>query len=310
MSEAGLSEAGIAESRAARSLGPSGEALQRLKRNPVAILSGGFLLLLVLAAVLAPVLAPYDYDALDTRRYSSLPAPPDRFHPLGADSLGGDVLSRLLYGARVSLGVSAVVVLIELLIGISLGLIAGYRRGRADMLLMRLTDVMFAFPDILLAILLAAIVRSGNTAVSPTLNLLTLFFALGVVGWPGMARLVRGQALALREKEFIESARAAGIRESVILTRHLLPNLISPIIVQATQDIAGVILAESTLSFLNIGVQPPFPSWGRMILGALDYKESFPLLLLVPSAALALTVTAFNFFGDALRDAMDPRMRV
>ena len=288
-------------------LSPGKEAWRRLRRNPVAVASGIYILLLVFVALFANVLAPYGYDAPD---YAHRFLPPGSGHLLGTDRQGQDLFSRLLYGTRASLGISLGVVAIELAIGISLGLWAGYRSGLTDTLLMRFTDVMFAFPDILLAILLVAIVqpKAGET-LSPALNIATLFFALGVVGWPGMARLVRGQALALRNKEYVEAARAIGVQEGVILRRHILPNLLSPIIVQATQDIAGVILSEATLSFLGLGIQPPFPSWGRMILEALRMKEAHPLLLVAPSLALAFTVMAFNFFGDALRDALDPRLR-
>lgn len=292
-----------------KSLSPGAEAWRRLRRNPVAILSGLFIVVLVLVAICAPLFTHYAYDYLDTRSYNSLPSPPDSRHVLGTDKLGEDVLSRLLYGARVSLGVSLIVVVVELVVGVTLGLVAGFYGGRTDVALMRVTDVMFAFPDILLAIMLAAIVRSGSQALPPWSSFLVLFFALGIVGWPGLARLVRGQALALREKEYIEAARSIGVKNRHIIFRHLLPNLLSPIIVQVTQDIAGVILAEATLSFLGLGVQPPYPSWGRMIEDALSYKETHPLLLLAPGLLLALTVMAFNFFGDALRDALDPRLR-
>jgi oligopeptide transport system permease protein len=292
-----------------KSLSPGAEAWRRLRRNPVAVVSGLFIVLLVLVAICAPLFTHYAYDYLDTKKYNSLPAPPDGHHALGTDGLGEDILSRLLYGARVSLGVSLIVVVVEILVGVTLGLAAGYYGGKTDTALMRLTDVMFAFPDILLAIMLSAIVRSGSQALPASSSFVVLFFALGVVGWPGLARLVRGQALALREKEYIEAARAIGVKDRHIILRHLLPNLLSPIIVQVTQDIAGVILAEATLSFLGLGVQPPFPSWGRMIEDALVYKETHPLLLLAPGLLLALTVMAFNFFGDALRDALDPRLR-
>jgi ABC-type dipeptide/oligopeptide/nickel transport system permease subunit len=288
---------------------PGREAWHRLRRNPVAVICGLFIVALVLVALFAPVFAPYAYDYGDTRGYASLPAPPDAHHRLGVDNLGEDVLSRLLYGARVSLGVAALVVTIEVLIGVPLGLVAGYFGKRTDMVVSRITDVMFAFPDVLLAILLRAVLMSGQQVVSPFSSLMSLCFALGVVSWPGVTRLVRGQALALRGREFIEAARAVGVRDGDIIRRHLLPNLLSPIVVQVTQDVAGVILAEATLSFLGLGVQPPYPSWGRMIEEALPYKEAHPLLLLVPSLALALTVMAFNFFGDALRDALDPRLR-
>ncbi|HEV2474126.1 MAG TPA: ABC transporter permease [Chthonomonadales bacterium] len=291
------------------STGPAADGWRRLRRNPIAILCMALITVLIAVALLANFIAPYHYDFQDTQRYMSLPSGPDARHLLGLDDLGQDVLSRVIYGARISLGVAAVVVGFEILIGVALGIAAGYYSGWIDLLLMRVTDVMFAFPGILLAILLTAIVRSGSAAINPVWSLLTLFAALAVVSWPGLARLVRGQALALRRKEFVEAARAMGVKDRLILLRHILPNLLSPIIVQVTQDVAAVILAEATLSFLGLGVQPPFPSWGRMIEEALPFKESHPLLLIVPSVALALTVMAFNFFGDALRDALDPRLR-
>lgn len=288
---------------------PLQDAWQRLRRNPIAILCGVYMALLILAAVFAPLLAHWDYASQDYKHYAVLPAPPDAQHLLGTDDLGRDVFSRLLYGARVSLGVAVMVVVIEVLIGVPLGLIAGYFGKWRDTLLMRLTDVVFAFPDILLAILLAAIIRSGSKVVSIPLSLGTLLIALGAVGWPGVARLVRGQALQLREKEYIEAARALGASETSIIWKHVFPNLLSPLIVQITQDIAGVILAEATLAFLGLGVAPPYPSWGRMISESIPLKEAHPMLLLFPSLLLALTVMAFNFFGDALRDALDPRLR-
>lgn len=285
------------------------DALRRLRRNPVAMLCGIYMLLLILAAIFVPLVSHWGYDTQDYRSYANLPAPPDSRHLLGTDDLGRDVLSRLLYGARVSLCVALVVVLIEALVGVPLGLIAGYFGKWRDTLLMRLTDVVFSFPDILLAILLASVIRAGNSVVSVPLSLGTLFVALGAVGWPGVARLVRGQTLALREKEFIEAARALGASEGTILWKHIFPNLLSPLIVQITQDIAGVLLAEATLAFLGLGVAPPYPSWGRMISEAIPLKEAHPMLLLFPGLLLALTVLAFNFFGDALRDALDPRLR-
>ena len=285
------------------------DALRRLMRKPIAVLCVLYIVFLVLAAIFAPLLAHWDYASQDYRSYVSLPAPPDGRHLLGTDDIGRDVLSRLLYGARVSLGVALMVVVIEVLIGVPLGLIAGYYGKWRDTLLMRLTDVVFSFPDILLAILLAAIVRSGGKVVSLPISLGAIFVALGAVGWPGVARLVRGQTLALREKEFVEAARALGASENTILWRHIFPNLLSPLIVQVTQDIAQILLAEATLSFLGLGVAPPYPSWGRMINEAIPLKEAHPMLLLYPGLLLALTVMAFNFFGDALRDALDPRLR-
>lgn len=310
---------------------PAADAVRRLRRNPIAVLSGTYILLLALIALFAPILAhngaqsgnqassgasvgrnglitSWNYDDLDTN-YDSLPSRPDSRHRLGTDNLGQDVLTRLIFGARISLAVAVLVVLIEALVGVTLGLFAGYGSGTRDLFLMRVTDVMFAFPDILLALLVVAVIRSGNKPLPPITSTAGLVFALGIVSWPSLSRLVRGQALALREKEYIEAAKAAGVRERTIIWKHLLPNLLSPIIVSITQDAAGVILAEATLSFLGLGVPAPFPSWGRMIDDALPYKETHPILLLAPGLLLAFTVMAFNFFGDALRDALDPRLR-
>ena len=292
---------------APRSLSPTAEGWRRLRRNPVAVACGIYIVTLVLVALFANVLKPQGYDTADFARTFADPSPT---HPLGTDQQGRDVLSRIIFGARISLGVAAVVVTLEVAIGLTLGLIAGYYSGAADAGLMRVTDVMFSFPDILLAILLVAVVQPGpGKALTPQVSLLTLFVALGLVYWPGLARLVRGQALALRNREYVEAARSMGVRDRSILTMHLLPNILSPIIVQVTQDIAQVMLAEATLSFLGLGVQPPFPSWGRMIQDALPFKEAHPTLLLAPTLALAATVMAINFFGDALRDALDPRLR-
>jgi ABC-type dipeptide/oligopeptide/nickel transport system permease subunit len=282
--------------------------MRRLRRNPVAVLCGIYILVVVGVAIFAGSLAPYPYDAID-QSYSSLPAPPDHRHLLGTDNLGQDVLSRLIFGARISLLVAVVTVAVIAVLGVTVGVVAGFYGGIVDSLLMRITDVMFAFPDLLLAILVRAVLMSGDQALPPTISLLSLFVALGVVYWPTMARLVRGQVLSLREKEFVEAARATGVKNAGIIWRHLLPNLAGPIIVQVTLDLAGVILGESTLSFLGIGVQPPVPSWGRMIHEARDFMRSQPVLILTPSLALAVTVMAFNFFGDALRDALDPRLR-
>lgn len=289
---------------ARKSASPTSEAIRRLRRNPVAVVSGLIIVTLIFLAIFAPLIAPRTYDMQD-RSYSSLPAGADARHRLGTDNLGQDVLSRLIYGARVSLAVGVIVQLVEVTIGVTLGLLAAYKGGLWDTILMRVTDAMFAFPDLLFAILLVGIVRPESVGAS----FLTVFFALALVGWPGMARLVRGQALALREKEYVEAARAIGVGGWGIVTRHLLPNMLSPIIVAITVDIANVILAEATLSFLGIGIQPPFPSWGRMISDARPYMRSSPTLILYPSLALGLTVLAFNFFGDALRDALDPRLR-
>lgn len=276
---------------------PRLERLPAGLRSGVVLLSGGVVLFLVLAALFAPLLAPYAPDAQDLSARLQGPSPK---HWLGTDDLGRDVLSRLIWGARVSLSVALVVEVIELLFGATLGLLAGYYGGRLDTLIMRAADMMFAFPDILLAILITGILGKA---------LVFVFLALALVGWPGMVRLVRGQVLALRQQEYIAAAKALGARDGRIIVRHLLPNALGPIIVALTVGTAGAILAESTLSFLGLGVQPPNPSWGSMIQRAWEYRRAQPLQTLWPALTLATAISAFNFLGDGLRDWLDPRLR-
>ena len=278
--------------------GPSAgrEVWRHLLRNPLAVASLAVLAIIVLMAVFYPLFSPYRYD-FQTTDYS---ASPSARHWLGTDDFGYDLLTRLAVGARISLVVGVGVEAIVLGVGGLVGLIAGFYGKWLDVGLMRLTDMMFAFPDILLAILIMAI--KGP-------SLFNIFVALGITGWPGLARLIRGQALSLRGREYVEAARALGIPNSRIILRHVLPNLVSPIIVAATIDIAGIIIAESTLSFLGIGVQDPMPSWGKMISVPLEagYYRSHPEWVIYPALCLSLTVLALNFLGDALRDALDPR---
>ncbi len=277
---------------------------QKLRRNPVAMISLCFLGALVIISLLAPLIAPYDFARQSLSERMQGPSPK---HWLGTDELGRDTLSRLMYGARISLTVGLAVEAMVVTLGLAVGLIAGFAGGWLDNTLMRVTDVMLAFPDILLAILLLGAL--GTAASSPAISILLVVLALGITGWPPLARLVRGQALTLRKREFVEAARAMGATNSRIILRHILPNLLSPILVAITVDMAGVILAEATLSFLGIGVQRPYPSWGRMINDALDYYRSYPRLLIAPSILLSLTVLALNFLGDGLRDTLDPRRR-
>jgi peptide/nickel transport system permease protein len=252
---------------------------------------------IVIVAVFADQLAPHSYRDQDLVNRLQKPSPQ---HPLGTDDFGRDVLSRLIYGARVSLTVAVAVEAVELLFGLSLGMIAGWRRGWLDNAVMRVTDLMFAFPDILLAILIVGLLGK---------NLFNVFLALALVGWPGMVRLVRSQVLALREKEFLEAARALGASDTRIYLRHLLPNLVGPVVVAATVGMGAIVLAESTLSFLGLGIQEPFPSWGSMIHAGWKLKRSDPMLTVYPALCLAGTIMAFNFLGDGLRDWLDPRSR-
>jgi len=275
----------------------------RAKRLPAPLRRAGtvlaalFLIAVVVTAVGAHWLAPHGYAEQDLTR--ALQAPSGQ-HALGTDHLGRDVLSRLLYGARVSLAVAVAVEAVELLFGLLLGMLAGLKGGRLDNLVMRVTDLMFAFPDILLAILITGIMGK---------SLQNVFLALALVGWPGMVRLVRSQVLGLREREFIQAARALGASDGRIMARHLLPNVLGPVIVAATVGMGAIVLAESTLSFLGLGIQEPFPSWGSMIRSGWEYRRSDPMLTVYPALLLAATIMAFNFLGDGLRDWLDPRAR-
>lgn len=273
-------------------------AWRRLLRKPAAVASLIYLLLLIGVAIFADHLAPFHYAQQDLEHVRVNPGVAG--HLLGTDSLGRDILSRMIYGTRVSLSVAGAVVAIQIVVGITLGTVAGYYGGKLDMLIMRLTDIMFAFPDLLLAILIMGIRGPGLT---------NIFIALGVVYWPGMARLVRGQVLSLKELEFVQAARSLGTSDLRIMLRHLVPNLLSPVIISATLGLAGVILAEASLSFLGIGVRPPYPSWGSMVNDLVGLVYSQPILLVAPSLILATTVLACNFLGDGLRDALDPRLK-
>ena len=255
------------------------------------------LLLAVGSALLAPLLAPHDpaAQALDRRLER-----PSAAHPLGLDELGRDILSRLLYGGRVSLGVGVTVVLLAGALGSLLGALSGYVGGRLDALLMRLTDVFLAFPGILLAIALVAVL-------GPALRHVIL--ALVAIGWVGYARLVRGQVLQIREQEFVAAARAIGVPDRQVLVRHVLPNVLPTLMVQVSLSMAGAILAEASLSFLGLGIQPPTPSWGAMINAGRGHLLGAPHLALFPGLAILLTVMGLNFLGDSLVDRLDPQQR-
>ncbi|MDH3404965.1 MAG: ABC transporter permease [Acidobacteriota bacterium] len=251
----------------------------------------------LLVALLAPSLAPYspNEQALERRLET-----PSRAHWLGLDELGRDVLSRLILGTRVSVGVGLAVVLLAGWIGTVVGLVAGYAGGRLDAALMRLTDVFMAFPGILLAIALVAVL-------GPALR--NVVVALVVIGWVGYARLVRGQVLQLRETEFVLAARASGVSPAGVALRHLLPNVLPTLVVQASLGMAGAILSEASLSFLGLGIQPPTPSWGAMINAGRSHLIDAPHLALFPGLAILLTVMGLNFLGDALVARLDPQTR-
>ena len=257
------------------------------------------ILVLIFLAIAGPAVAPYGYN--EQRLIAGeVSRGPEWAHILGTDDLGRDVFSRILYGARTALAVGVIVVGIELVIGLSVGALAGYFGGWLDGLFMRLTDVMFAFPGLLFAIMIVAVLGPGLTNV---------FVALGAVSWPGMARLVRGQVLSIRQRDYVEAARAVGAPAWRIILVHVLPNGLGPIIVSASLGMGTAILAESSLSFIGIGVQAPAPSWGSMINEAMTEWRTAPHLVLAPGAVIAVVVFAFNFLGDGLNDALNPRRR-
>jgi peptide/nickel transport system permease protein len=271
----------------------------RLGRRRGALLGGGTIVLLAVAALLAPLLAPSDPDRMDLRARLRPPGPT---HLLGTDGYGRDQLSRLLHGARVSLLVGVVAVAIAGTVGGGIGLLAGYLGGRTDHLLMRLVDMIMVFPTLLLAIAFLAMLggRYGG--------LLNLMLAAGVASAPHFARLVRAQVLYVRELDYVEAARALGGSARRVLLRHVLLNAASPLVVFATLRIATVILTEASLSFLGFGVQAPTATWGGMVAEGTRYLQHAPWLAFVPGLAIMATVLAFNLFGDALRDALDPRL--
>src|SRR5215216_2171496 len=271
--------------------------LARLKRDPRAIVGVAAVVLIVLAAVLAPAIARHDPVRIDLG--NTLRAP-SGMHWMGTDVQGRDVWARLVYGARVSLAVGFISQAIALALGVTLGLIAGYYGKWVDELVMRLADVTLAFPTLLLLIAMAA-------ALEPSMGV--VFVTIGVVGWAGMARLVRGQVLVVRQLEYVQAVRALGARDRRILLRHVLPNVIAPVVIAATLGVAGAIMAEAALSFLGLGVQPPTPSWGGMIADGRDLNllRNAPWTSVFPGLAIGASVLGFNLLGDALRDALDPR---
>ena len=285
---------------------------RRFRRHRLALASGGVLVVIVLAALAAPLgeaLLGFEVNRVDLfNQY----APPDAAHPLGTDEAGRDVLLRLLYGGRISLLVGLVAAVGAATIGTAIGLVAGYYGGRLDTLLMRTTDGVIALPILPLLIVLAAIdlTRLGLPPAvvnSESVSLYRIVFIIAIVGWTTVARLVRGATLSVRTREFVRAAEALGARPARIMLRHILPNVVSPIIVATTLSVGAIILLESVLSFLGLGVQPPVASWGNMLSNAQELITRAPRLAVLPGLMIFITVMAFNFLGDGLQDALDPR---
>jgi oligopeptide transport system permease protein len=323
-----------------RSRSATVDALRRLLRNRAAGIGVVIVGLNLLLALFAPSIAPRSYDSSALPSSNATPLWVTRIftgmkpreaggyvkinnsYPLGADKLGRDLLSRIIFGARISMAVAIVGPLISIVIGMIVGLVAGYKGGRTDNLLMRFVDIMYAFPTILLIILLMAFFRAGAGQHEPgtfvhTLGkldaamggLLFIFIGIGITAWMGSARLVRAQVLSVRENEYVLAARALGLPTPRIILRHILPNIVGPLIITQTLSIPGYISYEAFLSFIGLGVNPPTPSWGGMIADGALVIQTYPNQALFPALALFLLMFAFNFLGDGLRDALDPTLR-
>lgn len=274
------------------------DAQRRFLRNRLAVFGLVIVIIFILLAIFADVLAPYPYDKADFTKVRVLPFK-DAAHILGTDEVGRDFLSRLIYGARTSMTVALIINCVALLIGIPLGGLAGYLGGKVDFAVTRLIDVMTAFPGLLFAILVVSIIRGGFWNV---------IFALSITSWLGIARLVRGQVLSLREKEYVEAARSIGAPQQHVLYRHIIPNTLGPLLVAISFGIPGAMFGEAGLSFLGIGINDPIPSWGKMVGIGGTYAEVAWHLALFPTLAIALAMLGFSFVGDGLRDALDPKM--
>lgn len=270
--------------------------IRRFLRQRAGVLGASIVLVVVVVAVLATWLAPHPYDATDLLNTWS---PPDAANLLGTDKLGRDIASRLIIGARVSLTVALSVLAITLLIGVAIGMLAGYFGGVADVLLMRAVDIILGFPEIVLAILVAALLGPG---------LLTVIIALSLVWWPGIARLTRSLVQVQKHELYVDAAIVCGTPAREILWRHILPNIVAPLLVRASVGVGFIIMAEATLSFLGLGVQEPTPSWGGMICDGLPALRSDPMLAISGSVVIGLTIIGFNLLGDGLRDTLDPRL--
>lgn len=277
--------------------GPASRSLRTLVRDPLAVIGLLLVGLLALAAVLAPVLTAHEPGAVDAAARLAGSSPE---HPLGTDELGRDMLSRLLFGARWSLGIAGLATAVVMLVGVTVGLVSGYYGGLLDSVLMRVVDVLLAFPSLLLYLAVVGTLGPGVRNV---------FLALVAISWASYARVVRGLVLSARRRDYVLAAVALGARGPRVMVRHILPNVVSPVVVLATLQVGGMILALAALGFFGLGAQPPTPEWGTMINQSRLYLQSEPTLMIYPGAAISLAVLGFNLLGDGLRDALDPRTR-
>ncbi len=274
---------------------PSGLVWARLRRHRLAVASIVAVGLVSLLCLAAPVIAPFEFDEIDL---ASIRQPPSLEHPMGTDDLGRDLMTRILYGGRVSILIGLLAAVIGTGLGSSVGAVAGYYGGRVDNLLMRLTDVVYAIPTLPLLIVLASYTQATATSMALT---------VGLLSWMATARVVRGEVLSIREMEYVEAARSLGATNARIIARHILPNAVGPIVVGGTLAVGNAIILESSLSFLGLGVQPPTPTWGNMLMDAQATMATQPWLSIFPGAAILIVVLAVNFLGDGFQDALDPR---
>jgi len=311
ITDAGATPPGPAD-EAKRQSGPKrtlwGDAWYRLRRNKMALTALVWILIIVTAALTADLWVPQNYGsptAIDsvTAMQDAL-QPPSREHPMGTDDLGRDIFARVIYGARVSLAVGVLAVGVSVIIGMLLGAFSGFYGGAADATIMRVTDIFLAFPYILFAILLLAIIpEQYKTTIWPVV------FTIGFLGWTSIARVFRSSILSVKENDYVDAGRALGASDARLMMRHISPNAIAPIVVYATMSIGGAILTEAALSFLGLGVQPPTPTWGRMIEEGRSFITTQPLLVIWPGVAILTTVLAFTLLGDGVRDALDVKMK-
>lgn len=281
---------------------PKGESqirmvTRRLLKNPSAMIAIGILLFMVILAVLAPYIIPYDYTEINIMEAKKGPSAQ---HWFGTDDLGRDIFSRILYGSRYSLRIGIFVVFVSMLIGMPIGAIAGFFGGKVDTLLMRFLDIINSIPGIMLSIVISAALGTGFT---------NTIIALAVGSSPLYGRLVRAQMLSLHDKEYVEAARAINCGTGRIIMKHMLPNTLSSVIVSASQQCAGALLSAASLSYIGLGIQPPEPEWGAMLAGARGYLRTYPYMLIFPGLCIMITVICMNMLGDALRDAMDPKLK-
>jgi len=292
--------------RRARSYSPWAEAWRRFRRHRLAVAGAVILVIMALAVLIGPLLWQVPINEID---FSAKLERPSWRHPLGTDDLGQDILARMLYGGRISLAVGLAAMLIAVVVGTTIGAIAGVSRGSVDAALMWLTDLFLSLPQLPLLLLIIYLFRDSLRAlVGPEIGMFVLIVVvIGGFRWMPVARLVRAQFLSLREKEFVEAARALGATTTRQVTRHILPNSLGPVIVAGTIDVAAAIIAESTLSFLGLGFPPDIPTWGRILYDAKDHLDIAPHWALFPGGAIFLAVLSINYIGDGLRDALDPR---